>query len=140
MVSHAGGAPGHRRGLDDDEIQSQRERRNQCPVRKGALRSKRLCGTTEPDAFPGVHRLLGSPEFPGRPGPDLHDHEPGRQREVDGNDVQFGPADADLAAEDPPSGGDEPVRHQLLSCVSDLLRLSPHGQRIAGVNALPIIW
>ena len=127
------------RRLDDDQVQPQRKRRDRGAIGKNTVLAERLGGPSKPDPLAHVHGLLGCTEGPVRPRPHFDDHEALGWRKVDGDNIEFGAANPNLPPEDSPTARDQAVDHELLGRVADPLRFGSHQQRIAGVNALPLI-
>ena len=73
-----------------------------------------------------VDRLLRQAEVPVPTKSHLEDHEIGRRTRVDGDDVQLGPPDADLATENRPAGCGEPGGHQQFRRVAAALLRGAH--------------
>jgi hypothetical protein len=115
--------------LDDHQVPAHGQARQPRAIRQASQSQQSGQGHAEVGSLAMVEGLLRQAERPRSPPADLHDHQLGRWPAVDGDDVQLGSPDVDLAREDQPARAPQPIRDQLLRGIAGPLLSGPdpHG-------------
>lgn len=131
-------------GLDNDQVETDRQPRQRCPVRQLAPIEQPVCGEAQTRPFPVVDGLLAKPEAPRCPPAHLHDDEIGRRTRVDRHEIELMAADMDVPGQDGPTGLEQSDEDQRFGGVTCLLCLGPcrdadrafHGPMVTTLAAL----
>jgi hypothetical protein len=110
-------------GLDGDQVETDREA--SLVVRWRGLEPAEG-GSVEPSPLGVVDRLLRQSEAAACSPANLDEHERARWSRIDGNQVDLGPAHADLASEDLPANRRQAIGDQGLGGVTQALRGRSH--------------
>src|SRR6185369_7519983 len=115
--------------LDDDQVEANREA---WPIGRVEPAPG---GVTEMRLLAMVDRLLRQAELASVPPADLDDDQLGGRTAIDGDHVDLGAADPDLASQDRPPGGFQPARDELLGGIAGLLHRGPHPRIIVSLSS-----
>jgi hypothetical protein len=118
-------------GLDDDDVEAERQERQRPAVGKGAGRDHRPSRVSNVAALAVVDGFLGEAESPRAAEADLDDHEASGRgwAGVDCDEVELVAADADVPGEDGPALGFEAMRDERLRLVASKLSGSAGARR-----------
>src|SRR5256714_10796088 len=126
------------RGLDEHEIEAEREVRQQSAVGKPAAVEQPERGVANPAPFPPVERLLSEAEVAPRSPTDLDRDQHRRRPRVDRDDVQLAPTHADVAGQHGPAGRRKVVCDGDFGRVAQHLPRGPHPFSLPRAAALAI--
>jgi hypothetical protein len=118
-------------GLDDDQVEPEREMRNAYTRGQGAEVEQAVRRRAETRPLAMVDSLLGQAKGATAPPAHLHDHERRRWTRIDRDDVEFIPSDVDIPRQDRPAVIREPIGGRDLGRVAEVLGWRP--PRIARV-------
>lgn len=125
--------------LDHDQVEAQRQMRQQRAVRQRAAFEEPIGGGPYVEPFPGIDGLLRQPERTAGAPANLDGHEhPGRAR-VDRDQVQLITPDVDVPPEDRPAAGRQAIGDQLFGGISGVLGVGPHRRTLAKPDRLRLI-
>lgn len=125
--------------LDHDQVETQRQMRQERPIRQRATLKQAIGSGPDADPLPGIDGLLRQPEGATGTPANLHrDKHPGRAG-IDRDQVQFMAADVDVPPEDRPTGGRQAIGDQLFGGISGLLGIGPHRCTLAATDRLWLI-
>ena len=105
-------------GLDGDEVDSQRERRQRRAVGELAGVAEDEGGVAQPGDLAVVNGFFGQAEVAPRSPPNLHHDEGPRRSWVDADQVELGAPHADVAAKDRPAQPQESLGYEAFTKVS----------------------
>ena len=134
-------------GLDDDEVEPQRQPREWRAVRQRPAIEQAVSGCPDARPLPVIDRLLGQTERPVGAPADLDHHERGGRTRVDRHEVELVTTDMDVPGQDEPASLRESVRDERLGGITRLLRrrsswsagLILHRRMVAGAAYRPCI-
>ena len=109
-------------GLDRNEVEAQRKRRNGRPIRERDAVEQRVRRVAEVPALAVVDGLLRKPEVAPAAPADLDDHEHRRRARVDRHEIELVATDMDVPGEDDPAGFAQPRTDESLGGITRELR------------------
>ena len=109
-------------GLDGNDVETQRKRRNRRPIRERDAVEQRVRRTAQVPSLAVVDRLLSQPEVAAASPADLHDHEHRRRTRVDRHEVELVATDMDVPGQDGPAQVAQPRTDEGLGGVTRELR------------------
>jgi hypothetical protein len=118
VVSHPQLPAATLRRLDDDEIESDRQTWQPCPIGKATTVEQPADRRPEPTPLAEVECLLGQTEVAARPPPDLDHNEVARRTGIDREDVDLPAPDVHIPTENMPAGELQRTRGESLGAIS----------------------
>jgi len=117
-------------GLDDDQVEPDRQRRQRGPVREPSGLAQGEAGPVQPRALAMVDGLLRQAEVTTSAPPDLDDHDRRRRTRIDRDEVNLRVTDMHMHPEDAPAERGEVRGDPSLGTVTGFLGLRSHdGER-----------
>ena len=117
-------------GLDDDEIEAQRQARHGFTVRERAAIEESVRGRADPRPLAVVDRLLRQTEVTTATPADLDDHEGRRWTRVDRHEIELVTTDMDVPGQDGPTSFRQARCDERLGAVTR--QLGRRSRRVAG--------
>ncbi len=108
--------------VDGDQVHAEGSPGQPRPVRQAGPRSQDTDDPAQRQSLPVIQRLLRKPEVPATSTPDLDHDERSWRAGIQRQQINLVAPQPEVSGEDGPAGRDQPIRDELLSRITDLLR------------------
>jgi hypothetical protein len=114
--------PASRIGLNGDQVEAHRKRRNHRAIRQRGAVQQRMGGTVQVSALVVIDGFFREPEVPPPSPPDFDDYQAPWGAGVDRDQIDLVAADVHVPAKERPACCDQPIRNQPLGRIAGALR------------------